>query len=63
MLKAREWHMACAALLRWPMGFGAKSRLHAAKVLRPSADLPTDQAMPLSPGGRPLLRRSVARGA
>ena len=40
MLKARELHLAGATVLRGPMGFGAKSRLHTAKVLRLSEDLP-----------------------
>ena len=39
--KAREMHLAGATvLLRGPMGFGHSSRLHTAKVLRPSFDLP-----------------------
>ncbi len=37
---ARELNMAGATVLRGPMGFGAKSRLHTAKVLRLSNDLP-----------------------
>jgi len=40
VLKARELHMAGATVLRGPMGFGAHSRLHTAKVLRLSEDLP-----------------------
>lgn len=40
VLKARELHMAGATVLRGPMGFGARSRLHTAKVLRLSEDLP-----------------------
>ena len=38
--KAREIHMAGATVLRGPMGFGANSRLHTAKILRLSEDLP-----------------------
>jgi PII-like signaling protein len=38
--KARELHLAGATVLRGPMGFGAHSRLHTAKVLRLSEDLP-----------------------
>ena len=38
--KARELHLAGATVLRGPMGFGAQSRLHTAKVLRLSEDLP-----------------------
>lgn len=39
-LKAREMGMAGATVLRGMMGFGADSRLHTAKVLRLSEDLP-----------------------
>ena len=40
VLKARELHLAGATVLRGPMGFGAHSRLHTAKVLCLSEDLP-----------------------
>jgi PII-like signaling protein len=40
VLKARELGLAGATVLRGPMGFGAKSRLHTAKILRLSMDLP-----------------------
>ena len=40
VFKARELHMAGATVLRGPMGFGAHSHLHTAKVLRMSEDLP-----------------------
>ncbi|HEY5129339.1 MAG TPA: DUF190 domain-containing protein [Bradyrhizobium sp.] len=40
VLKAREMHLAGATVLRGPMGFGHSSRLHTAKILRLSADLP-----------------------
>lgn len=40
VLKAREAGLAGATVLRSPMGFGAASRLHTAKILRLSADLP-----------------------
>jgi PII-like signaling protein len=40
VLKARELHLAGATVLRSPMGFGACSRLHTAKILRLSDDLP-----------------------
>ena len=40
VLKAREHHLAGATVLRGPMGFGHSSRLHTAKVLRLSEDLP-----------------------
>jgi len=40
VLRAREMHLAGATVLRGPMGFGQSSRLHTAKILRLSADLP-----------------------
>ena len=40
VLKAREIHLAGATVLRGPMGFGHSSRLHTAKILRLSEDLP-----------------------
>jgi uncharacterized protein len=40
VLKAREMHLAGATILRGPMGFGHSSRLHTAKILRLSEDLP-----------------------
>src|SRR5438477_12561798 len=40
VLKAREAGLAGATVLRSPMGFGATSRLHTAKILRLSGDLP-----------------------
>jgi len=40
VVKAREQHLAGATVLRGPMGFGASSRLHTAKILRLSEDLP-----------------------
>src|SRR5215467_7005271 len=40
VLKAREQHLAGATVLRGPMGYGASSRLHTAKILRLSEDLP-----------------------
>lgn len=38
--KAKELGMAGATVLRGPMGFGATSHLHTAKILRLSMDLP-----------------------
>src|SRR6187399_2255266 len=38
--KAREMHLAGATVLRGPMGYGHSSRLHTAKILRLSFDLP-----------------------
>lgn len=40
VLKARELHLGGATVLRGPMGFGPSSRLHTAKILRLSEDLP-----------------------
>lgn len=38
--KARDHHMAGATVLRGLEGFGAHSRMHTAKILRLSQDLP-----------------------
>ena len=40
VLKARELHIAGATVLRGPMGYGHSRRLHTAKILRLSFDLP-----------------------
>jgi uncharacterized protein len=40
VLKARELHLAGATVVRGAMGFGKSSRLHTAKILRLSMDLP-----------------------
>jgi PII-like signaling protein len=40
VLKAREVGLAGATVLRGPMGFGHSSRLHTAKILQLSEDLP-----------------------
>ena len=40
VLAAREAHLAGATVFHGSMGFGAKSRLHTAKILRLSEDLP-----------------------
>jgi len=40
VLKARELHLAGATVMRGIMGFGADSRVHTAKILRLSLDLP-----------------------
>jgi len=39
-LKARELGLAGATVIRGTMGFGASSRVHTAKILRLSEDLP-----------------------
>ena len=40
VLKAREMHLGGATVLCGPMGFGKSSRLHTAKILNLSTDLP-----------------------
>ncbi len=40
VVKARELNLAGATVIRGIMGFGADSRMHAAKLLRLSEDLP-----------------------
>ena len=40
VLKAREMGIAGATVLRGPMGFGHGTRLHTAKILQLSTDLP-----------------------
>jgi len=40
VLKARELGIAGATMLRGMMGYGAASRIHTAKILRLSEDLP-----------------------
>jgi hypothetical protein len=40
VLKARERKLAGATVLRSPLGFGASSHVHTAKILQLSSDLP-----------------------
>jgi PII-like signaling protein len=40
VLKARERKLAGATVLRSPLGFGASSHVHTAKILQLSTDLP-----------------------
>jgi PII-like signaling protein len=40
VMLARERHLAGATVLRGPLGFGHSSRVHTAKILRLSEDLP-----------------------
>lgn len=40
VLKARELHMAGATVLRGPLGYGASSHIHTAKILQLSMNLP-----------------------
>ncbi|MCL4196250.1 MAG: DUF190 domain-containing protein [Phycisphaerales bacterium] len=66
VLKAREAHMAGATVLRGPMGFGADSRIHTAKILRLSQDLPIVIQIIDTPARigrlRPELDRMIAGG-
>lgn len=41
VLKARKLHLAGATVFRGLLGFGRSSRMHSAKILRLSTDLPT----------------------
>ena len=66
VLKAREAGLAGATVLRGPMGFGASSRLHTAKILRLSSDLPVvieivDEAVRIDPF-LPLLEPMLQGG-
>ena len=49
VLKAREMGLAGATMLRGLMGYGAASRIHTAKILRLSEDLPVIVEMVDSP--------------
>jgi uncharacterized protein len=49
VLQAREQGLAGATAFRAPLGFGHASRLHTAKILRLSADLPMVVEMVDSP--------------
>jgi PII-like signaling protein len=40
VFKAREMHLAGATVLRSPLGFGKSSRIHTAKILQLSTDMP-----------------------
>ena len=57
--RAREAHLAGATVLKGPMGFGRHSRIHTAKLLELSADLP-DRDRDRGRGGEG--RRVHARG-
>lgn len=50
VLAARSAHLAGATVLRGPLGFGHSSRLHTAKILRLSEDLPLVIEMVDAPG-------------
>lgn len=66
VLEARTRGLAGATVLRGPMGFGAASRIHTAKILRLSEDLPivieiVDTAEAID-GFLPVLDEMVAEG-
>lgn len=66
VLKARETGLAGATVLRSPMGFGAASRIHTAKILRLSDDLPiiveiVDEAAKIN-GFLPVLDGMIGAG-
>lgn len=66
VLKAKELGLAGATVLRGPMGFGANSRVHTAKLLDLSTDLPivielVDSAEKIN-GLLPFLDEAVAEG-
>lgn len=66
ILKARELHLAGATVLRGPMGYGHASRIHTAKILRLSGDLPlvieiVDDEAAIN-GFLPLLDRMMVSG-
>ena len=56
VLKAREMGLAGATVLRGAMGYGKSSRLHTAKILRLSEDLPVVIEIVDS---EPMIRRFV----
>ena len=64
--KARELHLAGATVLRGAVGFGHSSRLHTAKILRLSEDLPLVIEIVDSPENidhfLPVLRQMMAGG-
>ena len=76
VLKAREQGLAGATAWRGTMGFGANSRIHTAKILRLSTDLPMiieivdtrtkletflDLISPALQGGLATLEKAVVR--
>jgi uncharacterized protein len=66
VLAAREHGLAGATVLRGPMGFGANSLIHTAKIVRLSEDLPMIveivDAEDKIRGFLPLLDEMVAEG-
>ena len=66
VLEARKRGLAGATVLRGPMGYGANSRIHTAKILRLSEDLPlvieiVDDVAAID-GFLPVLDEMVAEG-
>src|SRR5204863_7866728 len=66
VLRAKELGLAGATVLRGPMGFGANSRVHTAKLLDVSTDLPVvveivDSAQKIQ-SLLPFLDEAVAEG-
>ena len=66
VLKAREAGLAGATVLRGIEGFGAHSRLHTAKILRLSEDLPIVieivDALEKIEGFMPVVDRAIGEG-
>lgn len=66
ILKAREMGIAGATMLRGLMGYGANSRIHTAKILRLSEDLPIVVEIVDSPekisGFLPVIEEMVGDG-
>jgi PII-like signaling protein len=66
VLKAREMHLGGATVLRGQMGFGHSSRLHTAKIMRLSFDLPIVVEIvdtePKIMGFLPVLDRMMGSG-
>jgi len=62
VLKAREMHLGGATVLRGPMGFGKSSRMHTAKILRLSMDLPIVDSEEKISGFLPALEEMMSGG-
>src|ERR1700758_2508567 len=66
VLKAREFHLAGATVLRGPMGYGRSTHLHNANILRLSLDLPIILEIVDTPDTirefLPELRKMMRRG-
>src|SRR5256714_13804166 len=66
VMRARELHLAGATVLRGIEGFGAHSRLHTAKILRLSEDLPivveVVDALDKIEAFMPIVDRAISEG-